>query len=81
MQGGMDPNREFRESDWVDATTAATILGKSRPQVSHYAHSGQITSIRRYGRLFLCRRELAEFVPRPVGYRGHLAVQAERAAS
>lgn len=75
-----DSAKEFRESEWVDATTAAQLLGKSRPQVSHYAKSGQLTSIRRYGRLFVSREELAAFVPRPIGYRGHQAVRAELAS-
>ena len=67
MAAGLDLEKEFREADWVDATTAAKVLGKSRPQVTNYVNSGQLTSLRRYGRLFVSREELATFVPPPPG--------------
>lgn len=58
---------DFDPADWIEATEAAEVLQRSRSAISRYVQKGLLTSIRKYGRLFVSRKQVETFKRPPRG--------------
>ena len=58
---------EFDSAEWIEATEAAKILQRSRSAITRYVQKGLLASIRKYGLLFVSRKQVDTFKHPPRG--------------
>lgn len=54
---------KWNPDEWIQATEAAKMIGRHRVSITHYVNCGKMLSCRKYGRLFVARRDVENFVP------------------